>query len=114
MTCIDLGDINEIRKLIDELLALIHEWAGVLSGRLSGRNLCVHRGDLGGERVDLTDRLGHGKIDVALQGGEVCRDLIERASEILRRSQDTLTGVEVARIRGEPRQTVEEIRERAL
>ena len=68
---VDFGNVDKIRELSDELLALVDERAGILSGGLSGGDLGVHGGDLRGECVDLSDGLRDGKIGVALQGGEI-------------------------------------------
>jgi hypothetical protein len=64
--------------------------------------------------VDLADGLRYREVHIALQRRQVRGGLIERTSKILRSGKDALAGIQIARIGGKARETVEEAGKRAL
>jgi len=107
---VDGGDVHEIGELIDELLALVDEGPGILSGSGGRGDLGVDGGDLRSEVVDLADGLGDGKVFAALDSAEIRGSLVESGGKILRGGQNRLARIGIAGIDGELGKTIEKSR----
>jgi hypothetical protein len=73
----DHRNVDQGRKLVDGLLALVDEGAGVFSDVLQVGDLPVELGDLRGELVDLADGLLHAGVEA----GALCGQLVGRDVE---------------------------------
>ena len=104
---VDGGDVYEIGELIYELLALVDEGAGILSGAGGSGDLGVKGGNLRSQGIDLTYGLSNGKVFAALDGAEIRGSLVESGGKILRGGENGLARIGIAGIDGELGKTIE-------